>query len=114
MDRYADLVDLLAVNRHRLNTLGDECFCDVVAPRTGNLHLVAALDPQLRSELDWNLDERFGNELDTHRVIFGPVVVMLSEPVGSADDVEAFCGRPIFVCRRGEFLDHRIVGLARV
>ncbi len=114
MDRYADLVDLLAVNRHRLNALGDEGFCDVVTPRTGNLHLVAAIDLQLRGQLYWNLDERFRNELDTHGVILGPVVVMLRKPVGGADDVEAVGCRAIFVSRRGELLDHRIVGLARV
>src|SRR5438045_6901437 len=57
MDRYADLVHLLAVNHHRLYTLGDESFCDIVAPRTGNLHLLAALDPQVRSQLHWNLDK---------------------------------------------------------
>src|SRR5579872_508249 len=114
MDRNADLVHLFAVNRHRLNTLGDEGFCDIVASRTGDLHLVAPLDPQLPSQLDWNFDERFRNKLDIHRVIFGPVVVMLGEPVGGADDVEALVWRAILVRRRGELLDHRIVGLARV
>src|ERR1700722_7744210 len=47
MNRNADLVDLLAVNRHRLDAFGHERLGDVKAPRTGDLHSVVALDAQL-------------------------------------------------------------------
>src|SRR5947199_7517657 len=39
MDRDADLVDLLAVDHHRLDALGDERLGDVEAPRARHLHL---------------------------------------------------------------------------
>ncbi len=58
VDRNTDLVNLLAVNRHRLDPFGDESLGDVVASRAGNLHLVAALNAQLVSQFHRNLDER--------------------------------------------------------
>src|SRR5438270_1451221 len=47
MDRNADLVDLLAVDGHRLDAARHESFRDVVAAGAGYLHLVAALDADL-------------------------------------------------------------------
>src|SRR5436305_7556809 len=43
MNRNSDLVDLLAVDRHRLDAFGDEGLGDVVAARARHLHLLAAL-----------------------------------------------------------------------
>src|SRR5213075_2244665 len=55
MDRQADLIRALAIDHHRLDALGDHRLGDVVAPRAGDLHLVAAPDAQVGVELLRNL-----------------------------------------------------------
>src|SRR5215217_256140 len=55
VDRDADLVELLAVDHHGLDAARHERLGDVVAPRARHLHFFAALDAQLRRELDRNL-----------------------------------------------------------
>src|SRR5215204_3734240 len=67
VDRNADLVDLLAVDHHGLDAARHEGLGDVVTPRARHLHLLTALDAELRRELDRNLDERLGDELHVDR-----------------------------------------------
>src|SRR5271165_3413827 len=43
MNRYADLVDLLAIDHHRFDAFGDKGFCDVIAARARYLDLVVSL-----------------------------------------------------------------------
>src|SRR5271168_2301811 len=42
VNRDTNLVDLFAVNRHRLDSFGDEGFRYVVTPRAGHLYFIVA------------------------------------------------------------------------
>src|SRR5688572_6612602 len=72
----ADLIHLLAIDHHGLDSPGDHGLCDIEAPRAGYLPRLATPDPHFVSQLGWNFNERLGNELHVHRVVFRPVVVM--------------------------------------
>src|SRR5438477_4689144 len=117
MDWNTNLVDLFPVNGHGLDAFGDERLGDVVAPRARHLYSVIALDAQLVRQFHRNLDEGFGNELHVHLVVLCPVVIVLGESVGGADDVEAVAGSGVLVGCGLEFFDHRIVrlvGMSRI
>src|ERR1043166_2967846 len=93
VNRDADLVSLLAVNHHRPDAPGDHRLGDVDAARARDFHFLAAGDAHLVGELPRDFDGGFGDELDVHRVVLRPVVVVLGQTVGGADDVEALVGR---------------------
>src|ERR1700686_2693711 len=42
VDRQADLINLLAVDHHRFDALGDEGLRDIEASRAGDLYLIPA------------------------------------------------------------------------
>src|SRR5580704_15135735 len=70
MNGKTDLINLLAINHHWLDALGDESFCHVVTAGAGHLHLVVAFNTQLLRQFDRNLDERLRYELHVHRIVF--------------------------------------------
>ena len=48
----------------------------------------SAADAHAVGEFGRDFDERFRDELHIHRIIFRPVVIVLGQTVGGADDVE--------------------------
>ena len=114
MDRHADLVELLAVHHHGLDALGHHRLGDVVAACAGHLHLLAAANAHLVGQFSGNLHERLRHQLHIHWIVLRPVVIVLGEAIGGADDVVAFLHRAVLVHRGLELLHHRIVGLVGV
>src|ERR1035441_5340150 len=51
-------------------------------------------------EFKGNLDERLGHELDVHGIVLRPVVIMLGQTIGRADDgvVAAGLGVLVHIC----------------
>ncbi len=88
-----NLEDSLTVDRHGLDSLGDKCLRDVEAARACQLYLLATFNPKFVRQLNWNLNERFGNQFDVYRIILRPIVIVLSQSVRGADHVEPFTGR---------------------
>src|SRR6185295_10950116 len=89
---YANLISLLAVNHHWLNAFGHHRFRDVNTTGAGDFDLFASRDSHLIRELCRHFDEGLRHELDVHRIVLGPVVIMLGQAIGRADDIEAFRG----------------------
>ena len=85
-----------------------------MAARAGDLDLLASADAHSVGQFRRHLDERFRNELDVHWIVFRPVVIVLGEPVGRADDIESLLRRPIFIKLGLILFDHRIVRLIGV
>src|SRR5262249_31088781 len=109
VDRNADLEGLLTVDHHRLYSLCDHSLGNVLIAGAGYFDLLAPSNAHLIRKLSGNFDEGLGNELHVHRIVLGPVVVMLSQPIGSANHVEALLGRTPLVQVRLELLGHWIV-----
>ena len=114
MNRQTDLEHFLAVDLHRTNAPGNHSFRDVMAARAGDLDLLASADAHSVGQFCRHLDKRFRNELDVHWIVFRPVVIVLGEPVGRADDIESLLRRPIFIKLGLILFDHRIVRLIGV
>src|ERR1044072_1900044 len=96
---YANLISLLAVNHHRLNAFGYHRFRDINTTGTGDSDFFAARDSHLIGELRRHFDKRLGYKLHIHPIVLGPVMIMLGQPIGRADDIEAFrrCAQLIHV-----------------
>src|SRR5579884_4306090 len=83
-----DLVDLLAVNQHGFDALGHIRTGHIGTARAADADAFASAQPQRICQLGRDFNEWFRNQLDVHRVVLGPVMVVLGEPVSRADDVE--------------------------
>src|SRR6266404_9624805 len=66
MDGNPDLIDLLPVDSHGPDALGNHRFRMIDSTRAGYLQHLSALDAEIAGQLHWNLDEHFGDELDVH------------------------------------------------
>src|SRR5215470_4667373 len=64
MNGNSDLIGLLSINDHGLDTFGDKCLGDVVIACAGDFDFVPTINPQLLSQFDGNFYERLGDELD--------------------------------------------------
>jgi len=108
MNGNADLIDLLAVDGHGLDAMRDHRFGMIAGTSAGDLHFVAAFDAEIGRQLHGDFDERFGHQLHVHRIVLGPVMIMLGEAIGGADDGEPVRGRAVFIQRCLEALGHGI------
>src|SRR5579871_2176476 len=114
VNRYADLVCLLALacELHPLDTSRHHGLGVVRTANAADLEFVSALDLQLVSQLSWNFYEWLRNKLHVHGIVLGPIVVVLGQAIRGADNVVALFGCAVLIHIRGEFLYHRIIGLA--
>src|SRR5258708_38854972 len=106
-----DGIDLLVGDGERLDPLGDHGLAVVLATRAGNLQLVAAVDPFFLGHLFGNFNEWLRNQLDVGRVVLGPVMVVLGQPVGGADNIVTIFRRAVLVVCCSVFLYYRAIGL---
>ena len=115
MNRDADLERLLAIDLHRTNAAGHHRFRNVVSACARDLHFFTAANSHTIGQFSRHFDERLRHELDIHRIILGPVVIVLGKTVGGTDDVELrVTGFRIFVHIRLILFHDRIVGLFRM
>ena len=115
VDGEADLPHLLAVDLHRAQALGDHRDPLDRPTRGRDLDLRTVRDPLLLSEAFRNLDEEAGLQLVQHSVVLvlGPVMEVLGQAVGRADDREVLL-LSIDVLVRRELLADRVGGHLRV
>src|SRR5262249_34451186 len=109
----SDLVGLLAVDHHRLDALGDHGFGDVFAARTTDFQLLTAANAHLVRHFRRNLNKWLRDKLHVHGVVLGPIVVVLGQAIGCADDAVIF-GVTVLVEVRFKLLCYRVSGLSRV
>ena len=114
MDRHSDLVELLAVHHHGLDTLGYHRLGNVIAARAGDLYLLASAYAHLVGQFRGDFHERLRHQFHIHGIVLGPIVIVLGEAIGGADDVVPFLRGAVLVHRGFVLLHHRIVGLAGV
>src|SRR5688572_14372762 len=79
MNWNAYLIGLLTVDYHGLNTLRDHRFGDVNATSARHLHLLTTGNTHFICQLRRNLHERLRHKLHVHRIVLGPVMVVLSQ-----------------------------------
>src|SRR5262249_24744678 len=84
---------LLAINHHRLDSLRDHSFGNVLIAGAGYFDLLAASNAHLTRKLSRNFHERLWNALHVHRILLAPAVIALSQPVGSANPLEGLLRR---------------------
>ena len=109
MNRHTDLIGLFAVDHHRLDSFGDHRFRDVDATRAGHFYFLTTGDSHFVRELCRHFDEWLRHKLNIHRIVLGPIVIVLGETVSSADNVESFGRSAEFVQVRFELFCDRIV-----
>src|SRR5262249_19223989 len=97
--------------RHRLDAFGHHCLCNVLAASAAHLDLLTTANSHLVGKLRWNLDERLWHKLNIHRVVLCPIVIMFSQSIRRADDIESLIRSSEFVHLRREFLRDRVIGL---
>src|SRR5712664_2977252 len=114
MNGDADLVDLLAVDRHWLDALRDHSFRDVLSADARYFYLLAADDSHLLRHFRGNFYERLGDQLHVHGIVFCPVVIKLGQAIRGAYDGVTVFRSGVFVVRGLVALHHRIVGLLRM
>src|SRR5256885_364529 len=115
VERDPDVPDLLAADLHLVQALRNHRDAGDAAARRGHLPLPAVGDTLLLGETLGDLDEEAGLDLiePAVAVVLGPVVVVLGEAVGGADDGEIACG-PVLVLVGAEADADRIRGDLRM
>ncbi len=114
MDLESNLVDPFAIDHHRLDAFGDHRLRDILAADARDFYFFTAVDPQVVGQFGRNFNEWFRHQLHIHGIVFCPVVVMLGQAVGRADNRVTVLGCGVFIVRGFESFDHRIVSLLRV
>ena len=69
------------------------------------------MDAHAVGEFGGNFDERLGHELDVHGIIFCPVMIVLGQAIGGADDVVVAADGRVLVHIGLIFFHNRIIGL---
>src|SRR5215831_7907445 len=89
MNGNADLVSQFAVNLHRLNTPSNHGLGHVFGADAGDFDMIPALDAFFFSQLYGNLNEWLRHFLHKGAIVLSPVMIVLGETVGGADDIVA-------------------------
>src|SRR5712692_842127 len=114
VNRNADLIGLLPIDHHGFDTFRYHCFRYVLPTSTRHFYPVTTCDTSLVCKLDGYLNERLWNKLNNHRVVLGPVVIVLGQPIGCANDVETLIWCAQLVVLRLHLLDYGIGRLVRM
>src|SRR5437899_11228036 len=97
MDLEANLVNFFTIDHHWLDPFGDHRLGDIFAADTGDFYFFSAVDPDIVRQFSGNFNERFGYELYVHRIVFRPVVVMLSHALSGVVDSVAVLGHAVLM-----------------
>src|SRR5712692_1912623 len=88
VDGESDLVNRLAGHLHRLDALSDHGLAFNRATRRSHPDFLAVPDAFLARQLLRDFHEEFRLQLHVVGVVLGPVVEVLGQPIGGADDGE--------------------------
>src|SRR5208283_1177790 len=86
----------------------------VFAANARDLYFLSSADSHLVGKLGGNFNERLGHKLDIHGIVFGPVVIVLGEAIGGADQRVTLLHGSVFVQRSLKLLGDRVMGLVGV
>src|SRR5262249_49107835 len=114
VDGNPDRIDGLAVYLERSYALCDHCFGLVFTAGAGDFYHVSALNTFGLGQFMWHFHKCLWHQLHIYRIVLGPIVIVLGEPVGGANHVIALVRRAQFIDVRLKRLRHRIDGLLRM